>query len=113
MSFAGLQKLHPTDKRRYIRKQPILSRLRWALMDKVTCIVKWPEGNASFTKPDGTTFTRGTSDPNAHYGPWLNEHIGKGNWRWWPVWPDLTHIEIEIAKSKEQLMTVFLLQVQK
>ena len=32
-------------------------------MDKVTCIVKWPEGNASFTKPDGTTFTRETSDP--------------------------------------------------
>ena len=113
MSFAGLQKLHPTNKHRYICKQPILSRLRWALMDKVTCVVKWPEGNASFTKPDGTTFTRGTSDPNAHYGPWLNRYIGEGNWRWYPVWPELTHIAIEIAKSKEQLITLFLLQVQK
>lgn len=113
MGFNGLGKLHPTDKRRYIHTQTTLSRLRWAFMDKVTVVVKWPEGKASFTNPDGTTIVRETSDPEAHYGPWLNEHIGKGNWRWHPVWPNLTHIEIEIAKSKEQLMTVFLLQVQK
>ena len=65
-------------------------KLWWRFMPGVTINVKWPKGEIKV----GPSHRLGwigigdyfeyvdSADPNDHYRPWLEEHVGKQGWDW-------------------------------
>ena len=68
----------------------IIHQLWWRFMPGVIINVKWPVGNIIVDDTDprwdwslGSTLQEGFSaDPNDHYRPWMEKHIGKQGWDW-------------------------------
>lgn len=68
----------------------IIHQLWWRFMPGVIINVKWPVGNITVDDTDprwdwslGSTLQEGFSaDPNDHYRPWMEKHIGKQGWDW-------------------------------
>jgi hypothetical protein len=68
----------------------IIHQLWWRFMPGVIINVKWPVGNITVDESDprwdwslGSTLQEGFSaDPNDHYRPWMEKHIGKQGWDW-------------------------------
>ena len=64
--------------------------LWWRFMPGSTIEVPWPTGNIIVTPEqpgwDGTLGATKqeifSSDPNDHYRPWLEEHVGRQRWDW-------------------------------
>ena len=55
----------------------------WRWMPGVTISVKWPVGWAILDKmPDGSKTSAFSADPNDHYRPWMEKHVGRQGWDW-------------------------------
>jgi hypothetical protein len=57
----------------------------WRWMPGVTISVKWPNGWVVLDKmPDGSTTSTQSADPNDHYRPWMEKHVGRQgrDWQW-------------------------------
>lgn len=56
--------------------------LWWRFMPGVVINVRWPCGWAVLDDGDQTY----SADPNNHYRPWLEKHVGQQGWDWnWGV----------------------------
>lgn len=81
-------------------------------MLKHTITVKWPAGYVE-VGPDSREWNGltgesrqviWTADPNDHYRPWLEEHVGKQHRDWdWDV--HINEIEITFRTGKEEWAT--------
>ena len=68
----------------------ITDKLWWRFMPGVTINVSWPKGQVKVGPSHrlgwngiGDYFEYADSaDPNDHYRPWLEEHVGKQGWDW-------------------------------
>ena len=68
----------------------IREKLWWRFMPGVIIKVKWPAGNITVDESDprwdwslGASLQGGVSaDPNDHYRPWLEQHVGRQGWDW-------------------------------
>ena len=71
----GLQE----DPRIYISNTlPFWEKIWWRFMPGVIINVRWPAGQVKV----GQFQYLDSSDPNDHYRPWLEKHIGKQGWDW-------------------------------
>ena len=66
-------------------------KLWWRFMPGVIINVKWPAGNIVVDHYDPRWCDIGgavwvdlgfSADPNEHYRPWMEEHIGRQKWDW-------------------------------
>jgi hypothetical protein len=61
----------------------VFNKLWWLLMPGTVINVKWPKGWVILSEsPDGSTVSTDSADPNDHYRPWLEKHVGKQGWDW-------------------------------
>jgi len=61
----------------------IIRQIWWRFMPGVIINVKWPVGWAILHEgPDGDQTAVESADPNDHYRPWMEKHIGKQGWDW-------------------------------
>lgn len=68
----------------------IKERLWWRLMPGVIINVQWPKGPLVVDHNDPRWVDLGgavwveidSADPNDHYRPWMEEHIGRQGWDW-------------------------------
>ena len=65
-------------------------KLWWWLMPGVTINVKWPKGQIKVGPSHRDGYSGygpefeyvDSADPNDHYRPWMEEHVGKQGWDW-------------------------------
>ena len=71
-----------------------VSRAFWHLVPTVEVKLRWPVGEITVGPDDprwdwtlGATYQSGISaDPNDHYRPWLEKHVGRQSWHWdWKI----------------------------
>lgn len=62
----------------------LINRLWWYFMPGVVIRVKWPKGFYVVLNEmsDGSRVGTESADPNDHYRPWLEEHVGRQGWDW-------------------------------
>jgi hypothetical protein len=69
----------------------ILQKLWWRLMPGVVINVKWPAGNIVVDHNHPLWQDMGgavwvdlgfSADPNDHYRPWMEQHVGRQGWDW-------------------------------
>ena len=61
----------------------VVNKLWWLLMPGTIINVKWPVGWVVLNEsPDGSCVSTESADPNDHYRPWLEKHVGKQGWDW-------------------------------
>lgn len=98
----------------------IIDKLWWKLVPGTEIEVPWPTG---WTEPDpaaGGGFVQFESaDPNDHYRPWLERHVGRQGWDWnWRLGQisidDKTRdtIQIKIRRGRSHYATMALLRWQ-
>ena len=72
----------------------IREKLWWRFMPSVVITVKWPKGPLVVDHNDPRWVDLGgavwvsidSADPNDHYRPWLEQHVGRQGWDWdWGV----------------------------
>ena len=60
-----------------------VDKLWWRFVPGVVINVKWPKGFVILEEmSDGTKVGTESADPNDHYRPWLEEHVGRQGWDW-------------------------------
>lgn len=102
-----------------IKLKPGLSMLKhgfrrglwWRFMPGVVIKVRWPTGETRIKQePSGIWDYVKSADPNDHYRPWLENHVGRQGWDWdWTVsGNDLSEntVTIKFKKGKEYWATV-------
>lgn len=58
-------------------------KLWWRFIPGETVKVKWPDGwTKAEPAPGGGWIQQESSDPNDHYRPWLEKHVGRQGWDW-------------------------------
>ena len=57
-------------------------KLWWLLMPGTVINVRWPVGTARVPNGDNAGTLTESADPNDHYRPWLEKHVGKQGWDW-------------------------------
>ena len=91
MSKWGINGLYQIPSGRYLPcGLNIIHQLWWRFVPGVIINVRWPVGNITVDDTDprwdwslGSTLQEGFSaDPNDHYRPWMEKHIGKQGWDW-------------------------------
>jgi hypothetical protein len=62
----------------------INEKLWWRFVPGVVINVAWPDGPIikEFIDPYKTDEQWLSADPNVHYRPWMEKHIGKQGWDW-------------------------------
>lgn len=61
----------------------IREQLWWRLMPGVVINVKWPKGRVVLHEDtDGSAVSTESADPNDHYRPWMEQHVGRQGWDW-------------------------------
>ena len=83
----------------------ILQKLWWRFVPGVVVNVKWPKGWVVLHEaPDGSCVSTESADPNDHYRPWMEQHVGRQgiHWNWGMADRDATdnRLTIKIIKSK-------------
>ena len=86
-------------------------KLWWRFVPGVWINVRWPRGFTVLEEfPDGTRVGTESADPNDHYRPWLEQHVGRQGWDWdWGMaGPDATddRLTIKIRQKHAQWATV-------
>jgi hypothetical protein len=89
----------------------------WKFVPGTVIDVKWPSGWVVLhTMPDGSKTSVESSDPNDHYRPWIEQHVGKQRWDWnWRVSRastgqfDYDTVQIKVRKKKEKFASMMLL----
>ena len=65
------------------RRFGLIQALWWKFMPGVEITVKWPAG---WTRPvaaaGGGFISMDSCDPNDHFRPWLEQHVGRQGWDW-------------------------------
>jgi hypothetical protein len=56
--------------------------LWWRFMPGVVVNVKWPVGSVRVPNGDNVGMLTESADPNDHYRPWLEQHVGRQGWDW-------------------------------
>lgn len=96
----------------------ICQQLWWRFMPGVVIKVKWPTGYATIDESmpqwDWTIgpskYLVESADPNDHYRPWLERHVGKQGWDWnWGIaGNDVTdnRLTIKIRKKHSGYATI-------
>lgn len=92
MSKLEIKKLFQWDKNRfYPCGMNLREKLWWHLVPGVVINVKWPTGNIIVDHNDPRWCDIGgavwvdlgpSADPNDHYRPWMEEHVGRQKWDW-------------------------------
>lgn len=84
MSKLEIKKLFEFRKGRYLPcGLNIVEQLWWRFMPGVVINVKWPKGYVVLHEsPDGSMVSTESADPNDHYRPWMEEHVGRQGWDW-------------------------------
>mgnify|MGYP000028079817 CR=1 FL=1 len=85
-------------------------RFFWAIVPGVSVRVVWPKGPISLGfDSDGEEFIVDSADPNEHYRPWLEQHVGRQgiDWQWrigefgiWTDEADSLDIKFRLGKTK-------------
>ena len=61
----------------------LYDKLWWRFMPGVVINVKWPKGWVVLHEaPDGSCVSTESADPNDHYRPWMEQHVGRQGWDW-------------------------------
>ena len=61
----------------------IWQKLWWRFVPGVVINVKWPKGWVVLhNDPDGSCVSIESADPNDHYRPWMEKHVGRQGWDW-------------------------------
>jgi hypothetical protein len=61
----------------------IKDKLWWRFMPGVVINVRWPNGWVVLKQmADGSATSTNSADPNDHYRPWLEQHVGRQGWDW-------------------------------
>lgn len=65
----------------------LYDKLWWRFVPGVVINVAWPRGWVVLhAAPDGSCVSAESADPNDHYRPWMEQHVGKQGWDWnWGV----------------------------
>jgi hypothetical protein len=91
MSKLEIKKLFEFRKGRYLPcGLNIVEQLWWKFMPGVVINVKWPKGQIKVgpSHRDGWSGVGpefeyvDSADPNDHYRPWMEEHVGRQGWDW-------------------------------
>jgi len=55
----------------------------WRFMPGVEVVVKWPRGwIVLYSDSEGGQTSMESADPNDHYRPYLEKHVGRQSWDW-------------------------------
>ena len=97
----------------------VLEKLWWMFMPGVIITVRWPRGNIVVNHNDPRWVDWGgavwvdlgfSADPNDHYRPWMEEHVGRQGWDWnWGfVDNDVTEdrLTIKFRRGKDENATL-------
>jgi len=93
--------------------------LWWRFMPGVEITVSWPAGviTVDHNHPNwdwslGATLQEGFSaDPNDHYRPWMEKHVGRHGWDWnWRIGQNIDTLVIKFRKGKEKYATIAAMQ---
>lgn len=89
----------------------IIDQLWWRFMPGVVINVKWPKGYVVLHEsPDGSMVSTESADPNDHYRPWMEQHIGRQGWDWnWGMSGNNVsenQLTIKICKRKAKYATI-------
>jgi hypothetical protein len=60
----------------------IKEKLWWRFMPGVIINVPWPVGPVRVPNGDNAGMLTESADPNDHYRPWMEEHVGRQGWDW-------------------------------
>jgi len=61
----------------------IREKLWWRFMPGVIINVRWPRGWVVLCEDaDGGQTSVDSADPNDHYRPWMEKHVGRQGWDW-------------------------------
>lgn len=61
----------------------IKEKLWWRFVPGVVINVVWPRGWVLLNESmDGSKVSAESADPNDHYRPWLEQHVGRQGWDW-------------------------------
>jgi hypothetical protein len=84
MSSSEIKGLFFTPSGRYLPMGlNILQKLWWRFMPGVVINVAWPRGWVVLHEdPDGSKVSADSADPNDHYRPWMEQHVGRQGWDW-------------------------------
>jgi hypothetical protein len=87
----------------------IWCQLWWRYMPGVTVVVKWPRGWTEPVPAAGGGFIQTNSaDPNDHYRPYMEQHIGQQGWDWdWRI-DDIANdtLKIKIRRRHAKYATI-------
>lgn len=88
----------------------LINKLWWKLIPGETVKVKWPIGWVVLKEDSVGGMTQVESaDPNDHYRPWMEKHVGRQGWDWdWCLKDnDIAdnHLTIKIRQGKVQYLT--------
>ena len=89
----------------------LYDKLWWRFMPGVEVKVRWPRGWVVLHEDDdGSKVSTNSADPNDHYRPWLEKHVGRQRWDWdWQLRDnDLVEnqLTIKIRQAKSQYATI-------
>ena len=100
MKSDDIQRLINIRKYRGI-EMSLFESLWWRFMPGVTITVRWPRDMES-------------SDPNDHYRPWLEQHVGRQGWDWnWGLFGNNAAedcLTIKIRRPKTHWCSIIALQ---
>ena len=89
----------------------IRQQLWWRFMPGVVINVKWPKGWVVLHSTSaGSCVSTESADPNDHYRPWLEQHVGKQgrDWNWGMANMDATEnrLTIKIRQKYAKYATI-------
>lgn len=96
----------------------LLNDLWWSYMPGQCITVHYPRGPVTIPAGGGGFIQLDSGDPNDHYRPWLEQHVGRQGWDWdWRLTyigssnysPENT-LEIKFRKAKVKYASYFLLK---
>lgn len=88
MSKSEIKGLHRRQFGEYWHWMPcglnIRDKLWWRFMPGVVINVRWPREEWVVSHEDSTGGQTSTlsADPNDHYRPWMEQHVGRQGWDW-------------------------------
>jgi len=100
----------------------LISRIRrlryelwWRFTPGVEIKVRWPRGWVVLDEhPDGSRVSTESADPNDHYRPWIESHVGHQGWDWDWCQKDndvaLNQLTIKVRHKKAQYATIMALR---
>lgn len=84
-----------------------VDKIWWMLVPGTEIKVRWPRG---WTEPDEMGVQTESGDPNDHYRPWMEKHVGRQTWDWnWMLKDDDVSrnlLTIKIRRGRDRWATI-------